>query len=133
MAAAFDVPSLVVAWRPLLDFLRFPVSGLGVVAAFHYPQHWFMAAEDLLAGHFREARLRDLLRDPGVGGLQAGAQRGVGRPAQLFADQTVVGVAAAHPLGTGIVVQVDGLAGDIGDQAGERASKGLRMTSRSGS
>ena len=63
VAAAFDVPSLVIAWRPLLDHLRFPVSGLGVVAAFLYPQHWFAAAEDLTADHFREARLRDLLRD----------------------------------------------------------------------
>jgi len=62
-AAAFDVPSLVIAWRPLLDRLRFPVSGLGVVAAFLYPQHWFAAADDLTADHFREARLRDPLRD----------------------------------------------------------------------
>ena len=63
VAAAFDVPSLVIAWRSLLDHLRFPVSGLGVVAAFLYPQHWFAAAEDLTPGHFREARLRDLLLD----------------------------------------------------------------------
>ena len=47
VAAAFDVPSLVIAWRSILDPLRFPVSGLGVVAAFLYPQHWFIAAEDL--------------------------------------------------------------------------------------
>ena len=62
VAAAFDVPALVIAWRSILDHLRFPVSGQGVVAAFLYPQQWFIAAEDVSAEHFREGQLRDLLR-----------------------------------------------------------------------
>jgi len=63
VAAAFDVPSVVVAWRSLLDHLQFPVSGLGFDATFLYPQQWFTAAEDLSSACFRETRLRDLLDD----------------------------------------------------------------------
>jgi hypothetical protein len=63
VAAAFGVPSLIVAWRSLLDHLRFPVSGLGVVAAFCYPQHWFIAAEDLGRACFREESLLTRLRE----------------------------------------------------------------------
>jgi hypothetical protein len=63
VAAAFDVPSLVVSWRSLLDPLRFPVSGLGMPTAFLYPQHWHVAAEDLSAGSFREPQLRGLLEE----------------------------------------------------------------------
>lgn len=57
IAAAFGVPSLIVAWRSLTDDLRFPVSGQGIVAAFCYPQHWFVAAEDLTGDGFQENAL----------------------------------------------------------------------------
>jgi hypothetical protein len=77
VAAAFDVPALVIAWRRLLDHLRFPVSGQGVVAAFLYPQQWFIAAEDVMAEHFREARLRDLLRQMSICGRE-GRPTGIG-------------------------------------------------------
>jgi hypothetical protein len=77
VAAAFDVPSLIVAWRHLLDHLRFPVAGQGVVAAFLYPQQWFIAAEDVTAEHFREAQLRDLLRQTAICGRK-GRPSGIG-------------------------------------------------------
>jgi hypothetical protein len=63
VAAAFDVPSLIVAWRSLLDPLRFPTSGPNLVAAFLYPQHWFIASEDVAANRFNEPMLRSVLTD----------------------------------------------------------------------
>lgn len=63
VAAAFGVPALVVSWRALLDPLRFPVSGLGIPAAFLYPQQWHLAAEDLATGRFRVRQLEQVLAD----------------------------------------------------------------------
>ena len=67
----------MIAWRSILDPLRFPVFGLGVVAAFLYPQHGFIAPEDVMAGHFREGQLRDLLRHMSVCGRE-GRPTGIG-------------------------------------------------------
>ena len=77
VAAAFDVPALVIAWRSILDHLHFPVSGQGVVAAFLYPQQWFIAAEDVSAQHFRAGQLRDLLRQMLICGRE-GRPTGIG-------------------------------------------------------
>jgi hypothetical protein len=63
LAAAFDIPAVVVIWRSLLRELRFPVSGLGITAAFLYPQHWFVAAEDLSGGASDEMPLAQVLND----------------------------------------------------------------------
>jgi len=49
----------------------------GVVAAFLYPQQWFVAAEDVASGHFRERQLRDLLRQMSVHGRE-GRPNGIG-------------------------------------------------------
>src|SRR5262249_46714671 len=57
VAAAFDVPTLIVAWRMLLEQLPFPISGAGIPAAFLYPQHWFIAAEEVSQENFDTLRL----------------------------------------------------------------------------
>jgi hypothetical protein len=54
VAAAFDVPAMVMGWQSLLDPLRFPVTGLSLVHAFLYPQQWHMAAEEMTIASFRE-------------------------------------------------------------------------------
>lgn len=61
LAAAFNVPAIIVIWRSLLRELRFPVSGLGITAAFLYPQHWFIAAEELIDGAFQTMLLERVL------------------------------------------------------------------------
>lgn len=50
VAAAFGLPSLIVVWRALLHEWRFPRSRLKVKKMFLYPQHDFIAAEDLSDG-----------------------------------------------------------------------------------
>jgi hypothetical protein len=81
VAAAFDVPGLIVAARSLLVDLQFPVSGLGVVAAFLYPQHWFIAAEEVTPERFAERHVRQLLRDM-EGRGRAGRQTAIGNHAR---------------------------------------------------
>lgn len=61
LAAAFEVPAVVVIWRALQRELRFPVSGLGITAAFLYPRQWFVAAEDLALGACDSTLLNRLL------------------------------------------------------------------------
>ncbi len=115
VAAAFDVPALVVCWRSLLDHVRFPVSGLGPQAAFLYPQQWFIASEDLTFGHFRRRVLHDLLTDLALRGRS-------GRPTNLGSHPThPCGFAAAPSRYTLMTdarrfVRVPGLPGDGGKQ-----------------
>src|SRR5512146_2822112 len=66
----------------------------------------------------RRARA-DLLLDPRVGALEALHERRGWRPAELLADQPVVGVAAAHAHGTLDVDDVELLARDRDHDAGE--------------
>jgi hypothetical protein len=66
VAAAFDVPALVVSWREMLESLRFPVSGLGLPLgrdSFLYPQQWHVAAEDWASAELRNHRLPQILAE----------------------------------------------------------------------
>jgi hypothetical protein len=63
LAAAFDVPSIIVIWRSLNEQLVFPTSGHGFKASFLYPQHWFISAEDICASQFTGKLLGALLDD----------------------------------------------------------------------
>lgn len=60
IAAAFDIPSAIIIWRDLQRHLRFPVSGHGFKASFLYPQHWFIAAEDITDSWVTGGGLRNL-------------------------------------------------------------------------
>jgi hypothetical protein len=60
VAAAFGLPSLIVVWRALLTDLRFPVrSETFSPTVFLYPQHDFIAADELQAGRMNPAALID--------------------------------------------------------------------------
>jgi hypothetical protein len=61
IAAAFDVPAMIVIWKSLEQGLAFPISGQGFKASFLYPQHWFIAAEDVSHLHFDQVRLERTL------------------------------------------------------------------------
>ena len=51
LAAAFNIPSLIVIWQSVLKKMRFPVASIGFAPEiFLYPQHCFVAAEDLRRG-----------------------------------------------------------------------------------
>jgi len=79
-AAAFDVPSLLVVWRGLLESLRFPASSQGFATeAFLYPQHDYIASEDLDRGsiswHVLRRKIEDMSRRA-RDRRRAGADRG---------------------------------------------------------
>ena len=63
IAAAFDVPAIIVAWRDIIAKARFPISGLGIPAAFLYPQQWLLAWEDLWKGEFKQTALESVLSE----------------------------------------------------------------------
>ena len=57
--------------------------------------------------------------DPAQRFFQARLQRLRGRPAEGFADQPVVGIATAHALEAGDILDLDLLAGQADDQPGQ--------------
>lgn len=69
IAAAFGVPTLVIIWNDLQRKVRFPIVGPVTVsdldwkAAFLYPHHWFIAAEDVSGGADSSAKLEAVLDD----------------------------------------------------------------------
>jgi hypothetical protein len=63
LAAAFDVPSVIIVWRDLHREIEFPVSGQSFKSWFLYPQHSFVCAEDIAVGSFNKTLLSDKVRD----------------------------------------------------------------------
>jgi len=53
VAAAFGLPAAIVVWRALLRQIHFPARRRHFKAAFLYPQHSFVPAEDLATQAFR--------------------------------------------------------------------------------
>ena len=48
VAAAFDKPAIIIAWRSFTKRIRFPDPGPDVSShSFLYPQHYFICAEDI--------------------------------------------------------------------------------------
>jgi len=83
VAAAFGLPSLVVLWRGLLQALRFPTSSRGFATeVFLYPQHRYVALEDLLLGAVNQNILERHVR----GVLACQGSQGRGSPRQPIGD-----------------------------------------------
>lgn len=62
VAAAFGLPSLVVVWRDILKTLRFPTASTGFAPEiFLYPQHCFIAAEELRCGTINLSLLNEYI------------------------------------------------------------------------
>lgn len=61
LAAAFDVPAVIVLWRTLESNLCFPASGPNFKAMFLYPQHWFICSESLRTVRFDNEMLEHTL------------------------------------------------------------------------
>jgi hypothetical protein len=88
-AAAFGVPSLILVWRHLLEGLRFPVSTrASPTKAFLYPQHDYLATEDVPLGRANASllqmavastmvRTRRCCDQPGYGAELAGRPPGI--------------------------------------------------------
>lgn len=61
VAAAFDIPSLIVTARASLNRFQTPYCGSNTMMAFLYPQHWLVATEDIGPGRFIESLLEQKL------------------------------------------------------------------------
>jgi hypothetical protein len=79
LAAAFDVPAIIMVWKSLLQKMRFPIVGPVTVsdldwkAAYLYPHHWFIATDELACANISVRTLRRIIVD----GLRHGR---AGRP-----------------------------------------------------
>lgn len=84
VAAAFDVPAIIVVWRELHREARFPVAAGGEAgelrfkASFLYPHHALLCAEDLERGTFREDTIRSAIENAARRQQSANAGEGAG-------------------------------------------------------
>jgi hypothetical protein len=85
IAAALDIPAIVVIWQALQDQLHFPILDFNIKSFFLYPQHWFIASEEISYTSLNQ----DLLDNIIVKAIEAGP---LGRP-------TMIGSHTINPCG----------------------------------